>query len=99
MKSVISNTSESGCGERAGEAVSGEAAAGREHRGEHDGTGGMSKHSLRCPPPSCAVPAPRARPSGKGRLPHTVPRPRTASRGGVRSSSPRSEGPLFRINS
>lgn len=41
VKSVISNTSDSGCGETAGEAVSGEAAAGRERWGwtGRDGAG------------------------------------------------------------
>lgn len=64
MKSVISNTSDSGCGERAGQAVSG-ASRGRqrESRGTGSGREERDTHSLRCPPPSCAAAAP---PSGGG---------------------------------
>lgn len=68
VKSVISNTSDSGYGERGGEVVSGES-RGRER--DSQGTGKQrkerDKHSLRCPPPSCAA----AGPPQRRRLPGT----------------------------
>lgn len=76
MKSVISNTSDSGCGERAGEAVSGEAVAGRERWGwtGRGGTGrdrrkektltSLSAAILRCGPPHAQGPAGRR--AGRG---------------------------------
>lgn len=68
VKSVISNTSDSGYGERGEEVVSGES-RGRER--DSRGTGKereqRDKHSLRCPPPSCAA----AGPPQRRRLPGT----------------------------
>lgn len=102
MKSVISNTSDSGCGERAGEAVSGEAAAGRERWGwtGRGGTGQEERENTHFTVRRHLAlrPAPRARAGGKarrtGRLPHTAPHPRSALREGVWSNFLPSEGPL-----